>query len=316
MRRFILYIRKLLSRKLTLMLVPHHAVKPYHLHFTFSFALFFTFFWTGLTSWATWAVISNIDYWGMKVDHQILKLKVEYFAMELRKSREILDQVKEADIQLRKLLGMKSRSAILEDESLVNGQGGPTSTEHSILQKVLSKRLWDITDEEIRLESIAVERDSSEQIQSYKEISELIAYKRGLFRSTPQGWPTSGRITSPYGMRISPVRNRPEYHSGIDIAGELGTPVRSTADGVVELAKWEGGYGRLVILNHGFGYRTFYGHNSVLAVKSGERIRRGQIIAYMGSSGSSTGTHSHYEVWENGQSVNPWIYMSVRANNE
>src|SRR5690348_10181109 len=105
-------IKKIFSRKLTLMLVPHHAFKPLHFQFSYSFAIFLTLFWTGLTSWATWAVFSNIDYWSMRTNHEILKVKVRYFASEMRKSREVLDQVREADAQLRQLLGMKTRQSI------------------------------------------------------------------------------------------------------------------------------------------------------------------------------------------------------------
>lgn len=198
------------------------------------------------------------------------------------------------------------------------GKGGPTASERSILQKVLSKSLWEITDNEIRLESVAVEKESIERLRSYKEISELIAYERGLFRSTPQGWPAKGRMTSRYGRRRSPFRNRvgSEFHSGVDIAGKLGTPIYATADGIVKLAGWEGGFGRLVIIDHSFGYKTYYGHNSVVLVEIGERVRRGQAIAYMGSSGSSTGTHSHYEIWRRGRAVNPRNYLMVRSKSQ
>ena len=150
--------------------------------------------------------------------------------MELKKSREILGQVKEADIQLRKLLGMKDRKSIIENDAAAPGEGGPTATDRSILQKVLSKRLWDISDREIRMESKEVVLESVERIQSYNEISELIAYERGLFRSTPQGWPAKGRMTSRYGYRISPFRHRSHrvFHSGVDIANKLGSSVHTT----------------------------------------------------------------------------------------
>ena len=91
-----------------------------------------------------------------------------------------------------------------------------------------------------------------------------------------------------------------EFHRGIDIANALGTPVRATADGVVKLASWQGGYGRLVVLDHGHGFLTFYGHNSELKVKPGDHVKRGQVISLMGTSGRSTGYHLHYEVWQNG----------------
>ena len=101
----------------------------------------------------------------------------------------------------------------------------------------------------------------------------------------------------------------PEFHMGVDIANEKGTPVRATADGLVLVADWEGGYGELVIIDHGFGFMTYYGHNSKLKVKAGEHIRRGQVVSYMGSTGSTTGNHIHYEVWQHGRQVDPWKFV-------
>lgn len=311
-----LKIKKVFSRRLTLMVVPHSTVRSFRVHFTFSFAVFLFLFWTGVTSWATWAVISNIDYWNMKVNHQILKFKVQYFAAELKKSREFVDQLREADVQLRKLLQMKNRRMILEAQDEKSGQGGAESFERSVLQKELSKRIWEISDSEIHDLSQVLLKESMERLESYKEISEYIADERRLYRCTPRGWPTVGRTTSYFGQRISPFRGVPQFHTGIDIANEQGTPVYVTGDGFVELAGWEGGYGRLVIVSHGFGYITYYGHNSAILVKVGERVKRGQVIAYMGDSGSSTGNHVHYEVWSNGRPINPWKYLIANSVEE
>src|SRR3989338_8769284 len=115
-------LKKIFSRKLTLMIVPHGAFRAFNFHFTFSFALFMLLLWTGLTSWATWVVTTNIDYWSMKVNHQVMNLKIHYFVKELNKSRELVDQVRQADMQLRQLLGMKDRQTIVEAGDL--GKGG------------------------------------------------------------------------------------------------------------------------------------------------------------------------------------------------
>ncbi|MBI3292967.1 MAG: M23 family metallopeptidase [Elusimicrobia bacterium] len=107
-----------------------------------------------------------------------------------------------------------------------------------------------------------------------------------------------------------PALTEYEFHTGVDVANQTGTEVRATAEGIVRHAGWEGGYGRLVIIDHGRGFRTFYGHLSkAMFVKVGDRVTRGQLIARMGSSGTSTGPHLHYEVWHNGKRVNPLRYM-------
>ncbi|OGR84099.1 MAG: hypothetical protein A2902_06380 [Elusimicrobia bacterium RIFCSPLOWO2_01_FULL_64_13] len=309
-------LRQVLGHKLTVMIVPHNAIRRVNLQFTFSFAFFLTLFSIGLFSWASLTVMSNMDYWGMRTDHEIMKLKVEYFANEIRKSREIIDRVREADTQLREMLGMKNRQAIIEGPSSLNGEGGPEPFDQSILQKALEDKLWDISEGEILSVSRIIQKESRDRMKSYKELSEFIAYQRGLSRSTPIGWPALGRATSHFGRRISPFFGRPQFHTGIDIAERAGTPVRATADGTVALARWEGGYGRLVIVDHGYGYSTFYAHNSKILVKSGDKVRRGQIISSMGSTGSTTGSHVHYEIWQNGRAINPWAFMAARTVEE
>ena len=124
--------------------------------------------------------------------------------------------------------------------------------------------------------------------------------------TVPSIWPTSGYVSSPYGLRW----NGTEFHQGIDIAAETGTPIVATADGVVTSAGWNGsGYGNMVDVDHGGGIVTRYGHASAVAVTVGQEVRRGQVIAYVGSTGYSTGPHLHYEVRVNGQPVDPAGYL-------
>ncbi len=122
----------------------------------------------------------------------------------------------------------------------------------------------------------------------------------------PSIWPTTGEVTSPYGLRWGGT----DFHPGIDIANDMGTPIVATADGVVEYAGWNsGGYGNMVDINHGNGIMTRYGHASQVVVSTGQQVKRGQLIAYMGSTGFSTGPHVHYEVHVNGNRVNPISYL-------
>ena len=124
--------------------------------------------------------------------------------------------------------------------------------------------------------------------------------------AVPSIWPTNGVVTSPYGLRWGGT----DFHPGIDIANDLGTPIVATADGIVEYAGWNaGGYGNMVDINHGNGIMTRYGHASQVVVSNGQYVKRGQLIAYMGSTGFSTGPHVHYEVHVNGQRVNPISYL-------
>lgn len=123
--------------------------------------------------------------------------------------------------------------------------------------------------------------------------------------TTPSIWPAAGYVSSPYGLRFGGT----EFHQGIDIAAEMGTPIVATADGVVTAAGWNGGYGNMVDIDHGSGIVTRYGHASAVAVSVGQQVRRGEVIAYVGSTGRSTGPHVHYEVRVNGAPVNPAAYL-------
>jgi len=120
----------------------------------------------------------------------------------------------------------------------------------------------------------------------------------------------SSNLTSGYGIRSDPFRGRAAMHAGIDLAGPSGTPIYATADGVIERSEWNsGGYGNLVEINHGQGIQTRYGHLSRLIARPGQRVRRGELIGLMGSTGRSTGSHLHYEVRIEGRAVNPVPFM-------
>jgi murein DD-endopeptidase MepM/ murein hydrolase activator NlpD len=126
---------------------------------------------------------------------------------------------------------------------------------------------------------------------------------------------TSANFTSGYGVRSDPFRGSAAMHAGIDLAGPMGTPVYATADGIVGRSEWNnGGYGNLVELNHGTGIQTRYGHLSQRVVQPGQRVRRGQLIGLMGSTGRSTGSHLHYEVRIDGRAVNPIPFMQQPAS--
>jgi murein DD-endopeptidase MepM/ murein hydrolase activator NlpD len=125
----------------------------------------------------------------------------------------------------------------------------------------------------------------------------------------PTLWPVEGRVTSSFGERIDPFNGEGAFHSGVDISTAYGTPIVAPADGVVQFADFMSGYGRLVMIDHGHGITTRYGHMSAFAVSPGQSIKRGQIIGYVGASGRVTSAHLHYEVRINDTPVNPYKYL-------
>ncbi len=152
------------------------------------------------------------------------------------------------------------------------------------------------------------------QQKSYAEIGGFIKNKEELLASTPAIQPVSNknlnRLASGFGYRVDPVYKTVKFHAGLDFAAPLGTPIYSTADGVVRVAGNLGnGYGNHVVINHGYGYETLYGHMYRIGVKNGHRVKRGEVIGYVGSTGKSTGPHCHYEVHKNGRPLDPVYFF-------
>jgi murein DD-endopeptidase MepM/ murein hydrolase activator NlpD len=134
--------------------------------------------------------------------------------------------------------------------------------------------------------------------------------QQALAAATPSIWPVVGYLSSMFGSRKDPFTGGPDFHSGLDIAANAGTPIRATADGTIESAGYAGNYGRAVVVKHGFGMSTRYGHMSRIAVRTGQTIRRGDVIGYVGSSGRATSAHLHYEILLNGQAINPFRLLA------
>ena len=133
-----------------------------------------------------------------------------------------------------------------------------------------------------------------------------------LARATPSIWPVPGWLSSAYGNRRDPFTGAADFHPGLDISADRGEPVLATADGIVTSSSMSGNYGNLVVLDHGFGITTKYGHLSRFAVMNGQEVRRGAVIGYVGSTGRSTSPHLHYEIWVNGQLTNPLLSVLAR----
>ena len=152
------------------------------------------------------------------------------------------------------------------------------------------------------------------QFASYNEIENLIKNQGEKLACIPAIQPVSNRdlnrIASGFGMRIDPVYGTPKMHKGLDFTAPQGTPIYATGDGTVELAGQTGdGFGNHVVINHGYGYETLYGHMYKVKVRAGQKVKRGEVIGWVGSTGKSTGPHCHYEVHINGQEVDPVYFF-------
>jgi murein DD-endopeptidase MepM/ murein hydrolase activator NlpD len=147
-----------------------------------------------------------------------------------------------------------------------------------------------------------------------RSVGKVVDRRGELAAATPSLWPAHGWVTGYFGQRSDPFTGESGFHQGLDISTEKGQPVVATADGTVQSAAYSGDYGNLIVLRHGFGLATHYGHLSGFAVRAGQQVRRGDVIGYVGSTGRSTGAHLHYEIRVNGMVLNPIQLMTQFAS--
>ena len=215
-----------------------------------------------------------------------------------------LTRLRDLDRKLRVVAGLDAG----EDQGTKLAQGGSETLSQAALLEAVRKgtgRLGDWVGRD--LEALGQEITSRER--SFRQLKDLLEAKRSVLASTPTIWPVRGRITAGYGYRLSPFTGQREMHEGLDIAAPFGSPIMATADGIISFVRPLGSFGNVVFINHGHGLTTFYAHTSSFRVKEGQSVKRGQIIAYVGSTGRSTGPHVHYEVQANGTTVNPLKYI-------
>jgi murein DD-endopeptidase MepM/ murein hydrolase activator NlpD len=166
----------------------------------------------------------------------------------------------------------------------------------------------------------ALKNRSMVQRKSYDTLEQMVKAKEKMLTAIPAIQPISNKtlekLASGFGYRIDPIYKTPKMHTGLDFAAAQGTPIYATGDGVVNEAGYDdGGYGNHIIINHGYGYQTLYGHMVKIKARRGERVQRGQVVGWVGNTGKSTGPHCHYEVIKNGNKINPihFFYNDLTA---
>lgn len=225
-------------------------------------------------------------------------------AMDLAQGRDALLRVAGLESRLRHMLSFKTKKALIKDAS----DAGPTEEDVGRL----AENLETAPDQAVKDTHSSVQalvQAAQRREQSVQEILDYVQGLRTVQSSRPTAWPVHGWISSDFGKRVDPVSGRAGFHTGVDIANDTGTPVRCTADGRVNFAGWDGGYGKLVVVNHGHGFSTYYGHLSEIKAAAGKWVKRGDIMGLMGATGNTTGPHVHYEIRLYGVPVDPVKYM-------
>lgn len=242
-----------------------------------------------------------------KLERELSELKTEY--KDIQKRLSVIDKVteviKKRDEDLyRTTLG----ASAFPEELRLMGVGG--SDMYASMRNKSNGELLVNTFEKLE----EVERKLHAQSLSFKELAKLAKDQENRLSSLPAIQPVNNkdltRTASGYGWRTDPIYGTKKMHWGIDFTADRGTDVYATGDGVIELVKTNSwGYGKEIVINHGYGYKTRYAHLSEFKVKVGEKVKRGDLIGLVGNTGKSTGSHLHYEVEKNGQKVNPLNYF-------
>ncbi len=212
--------------------------------------------------------------------------------------------------KLRNIAGLKPRQMTLAEPG-EGGKGGPETGESSPYYYSANLPAYSFAgprnaSPEAFLEAIVATQDGfSEILEAFdKEQDRLSSIPSINPVYSPDAW-----VSSAYGYRDDPINGKKKFHDGMDVVAPRRTPIIATADGVVKFAGWRAGLGRMVEIRHGYGYTTVFGHNEKLSVKKGDHVKRGDVIALLGSTGRSTGPHLHYEIRLNDKTKNPYKYV-------
>ncbi len=311
-KRIIINLYKRFSQKgrekLTVMLIPHSEKKIFNFQislFTISFLIFL------LTCVIVAFFISTSRYSLTKNEMEDLKASqqgnitaLNMFEQEIASLDKSVDKYKDNIKDIIKLLGASQSENIF-------GMGGP-ETEIKNLSEIIGdedKKGYESEIETVR--RINADISASERVlQNFKKFLEA---REEIIQKIPNNWPIigGGFITSGFGTRHSPFTGKWAMHQGVDISWWPGAPIRATADGVVVFAGMKGGYGRTIQIQHEYGFQTLYAHCSRLVAYEGKKVKKGEIVAFLGRTGRATGFHLHYEVRIGTTAVDPMIFMTT-----
>ncbi|HHI02784.1 MAG TPA: M23 family metallopeptidase [candidate division Zixibacteria bacterium] len=235
----------------------------------------------------------------LRMENEHLISKYDELRSDIVDISKYYSELVEKEIAIRNIFNLPEIST---DERQL-GIGGPDNLSNEQFTKAL--QVAHSTEAEVD----ALIRLSHFEQEKYSEVYEMLSDKRELLNHTPSIRPARGYQIRGFGMKDDPFTGYKRFHAGIDIANKIGTPIYATADGVVRTTGRGEDLGKYIVINHGFGYMTKYGHLDGIKVKRGQKIRRGDIIGLMGSTGYSTGPHLHYEVIKNNKKINPVKYI-------
>lgn len=268
-----------------------------------------------------YAVSYTMAYNNLKISHQASLGRIENITainqFQEKEIEKLEDDAKKVQTQLCENIAMlqelKEAVGIKEEcDTAVVAVNTIDKSSNTPIQSIIKTCDTNYTNHifEIKTSYVSLSKEAASQRSDINNSIGPIKDKLSYLKAKPAIKPVIGKITADYGYRKNPFTNRgSEFHKGVDIAAKRGTSIVSTADGVVTYAGWKSGYGNMVIISHGYGFITVYAHNSTNTIKVGEKVKKGQVIAKVGSTGRSTAPHVHYEIKLNGKNVDPARYF-------
>lgn len=247
-------------------------------------------------------VLPNLQ--ALRQQNQRQEAQITAFASRLASFKRQMSQLANFNNRLRAMADLGTPKV----QETIFGVGGPEGTPPGGSMRLSSNvRERQLSLMQRDLDTLAMQWEAQRSVQ--KELAKFLKDRRSVLASTPSIWPTRGWVTSGFGYRISPFSKTRTFHAGLDISTRRGSRIVAPAAGVVTFVGSEGGYGKMLAINHGNGLVTRYGHLYRFKVKAGQKVKRGQIIGLVGNSGRSTGPHLHYEVLLAGVPTNPRYYI-------
>ena len=253
------------------------------------------------------------NYYGMKTkvprlaelqkENVLQKEQILHMARRIDQFTEEMSDLKKLDHKLKVMVNLETT----ESDEQYRGIGGsdPVLLDPKKTTAKVDRQL--VRAMHKSLDNLNSDIDSSKEDKT--GLQEFLENQQILLASTPSIWPAKGWLSSRFGYRKSPFTGKREFHKGLDISARMGAPIIASADGTVSFSGWDRGYGRVVVIKHGYGLKTRYAHLKKSLVKKGQHVKRGETIGLVGNSGRTTGSHLHYEVHLNGVPVNPLRYV-------
>jgi len=302
------------NRFYTIMIIPEGASKPRQLHvpawvLRASLVVIPILILIGITLLLDYRFVANqvFENRELQSENRRLRQSVQLYQNRMESVQSSLDRIENFEARLKMITNLMDHDNLTKqlDLPLPNASTNLSfaSTDSANPPKDANQRSIDGQFEKLSDQSMILE-------QNLHDLYELLSDQKSFLAALPTKKPAEGYFSSGFGVRVSPLGERIEkMHEGLDIANVMGTPIHAPAKGTVIFAGRKSGYGNIVILDHGYGLETWYGHTSKILVTVGQLIHRGQTIALMGSSGQSTGPHVHYEVRVQGIPVDPLSYI-------